>query len=93
MGKAGNRQRGDASAEALEPVGVDYTIELAAKGGRFHASIDDLGVTFDGRSRAEAVSRIQALALAALARRITGGGMTVGPMTLAFSVSEREELE
>ena len=76
-------------ADELEPVEVEYTIEIAAKGGRWRAVIEDLEVEFEGRSKSDAVSQIQGRAFAALASRIKGGGIALpGPLRLAFIVRE-----
>ena len=84
---------GDA-ADELEPVEVEYTIDMAAKGGRWRAVIEDLEVEFEGRSRADAVSQIQGRAFAALSSRIKGGGMALpGPLRLIFVVREHASAE
>ncbi len=77
------------SADELEPVEVEYTIDMASKGGRWRAVIEDLEVEFEGRSRADAVSQVQGRAFAALASRIKGGGIALpGPLRLSFVVRE-----
>ena len=82
------------AADELEPVEVEYTIEIAAKGGRWRAVIEDLEVEFEGRSRQDAVSQIQGRAFAALASRIKGGGIALpGPLRLIFLVREHGEEE
>jgi hypothetical protein len=81
--------RSGEAADELEPVEVEYTIEIAAKGGRWRAVIEDLEVEFEGRSKADAVSQVQGRAFAALASRIKGGGIALpGPLRLAFVVRE-----
>lgn len=84
---------GDATDE-LEPVEVEYTIDMAAKGGRWRAVIEDLEVEFEGRSRTDAVSQVQGRAFAALASRIKGGGIALpGPLRLSFIVREHGDGE
>lgn len=75
--------------EELEPVEAEYTIEIAAKGGRWRAVIEDLEVEFEGRSKTDVVSQIQGRAFATLASRIKGGGVALpGPLRLTFVVRE-----
>jgi hypothetical protein len=77
------------AADELEPVEVEYTIEIASSGGRWRAVIEELEVEFEGRSRTDAVSQIQGRAFAALASRIKGGGIALpGPLRLSFVVHE-----
>jgi hypothetical protein len=84
---------GEASDE-LEPIEVEYMIELGAKGGRWRAVIEDLEVEYEGRSKTDAVSQIQGRAFAALASRIKGGGIALpGPLRLIFVVREYGEEE
>jgi hypothetical protein len=87
------RGRSEASDE-LEPMEVEYTIEIAATSGRWRAVIEELEVEFEGRSRKDAVSQIQGRAFAALASRIKGGGIALpGPLRLIFVVREHESGE
>jgi hypothetical protein len=82
------------AADDLEPVEVEYTIEIAARGGRWRAVIEDLEVEFEGRSRTDAVSQIQGRAFAALASRIKGGGIALpGPLRLVFVVRDHGDAE
>jgi hypothetical protein len=81
-------------ADELETIEVEYTIDLAAKGGRWRAVIEDLEVEFEGRSKTDAVSQIQGKAFAALASRIKGGGIALpGPLRMTFAVREHAEDE
>jgi hypothetical protein len=83
--------RSGSGTDELEPVEVEYTIEIAAKGGRWRAVIEELEVEFDGRSRTDAVSQIQGRAFATLASRIKGGGIALpGPLRLTFAVREHD---
>jgi len=80
--------------DELEPIEVEYTIDVARVGGRWRAVIADLEVEAEGRSKTDAVSQIQGRAFAALASRIKGGGIALpGPLRLSFSVSEHAEEE
>lgn len=86
--------RGGESGEDLEPIEVEYTIDIASRGGRWRAVIEDLEVEFEGRSKSDAVSQIQGRAFAALASRIKGGGIALpGPIRMAFVVREHAEAE
>jgi hypothetical protein len=77
------------AADELEPLEVEYTIDIAPSGGRWRAVIEDLDVACDGRSRKDVVSQIQGRAFAALASRIKGGGIALpGPLRLSFVVRE-----
>ena len=69
-------------------------IEIAPRGGRWRAVIEDLEVEFEGRSRQDVVSQIQGKAFAALASRIKGGGIALpGPLRMSFVVREHGEAE
>ena len=84
---AGGRSR--EAADELETVEVEYTIDVAPRGGRWRAVIEDLEVEFDGRSKTDAVSQVQGRAFAALGSRIKGGGIALpGPLRLTFVVRE-----
>ena len=82
--------RSGEAADELEPVEVEYTIEIAAKGGRWRAVIEDLEVEFEGRSRTDAVSQIQGRAFAALASRIKGGGIALSTETVRKTLAATE---
>ncbi|HEX5726035.1 MAG TPA: type II toxin-antitoxin system HicB family antitoxin [Longimicrobiaceae bacterium] len=65
---------------------MQYHIELEREeDGRWIAEIPDLpGVLVYGRDRAEAVARVQALALRVLAERLEHGETASEPLSVSF---------
>jgi hypothetical protein len=77
------------TVDELEPIEVEYTVEIMPSGGRWRAVIEELDVACEGRSRKDVVSQIQGRAFAALSSRIKGGGIALsGPLRLSFVVHE-----
>lgn len=74
---------------AGRPVNHKFTIKLSReKNETWLADIPAFGVRFRGRTREEAISKVQGLAFRVLADRIANDKSVLGPSSISFSVVE-----